>query len=89
MFDDNWDYTDVRDFNKLDRLWTRCLEYNESDSERFAKVLRKRLNLDIVTFAPEQSRWFKNHQRPYQNIDIMLPERDVGNVIKNAARQLW
>ena len=48
MFDDDWDYTDVRDFNKLDRLWTRCLEYNESDSERFAKVLRKRLKIRLL-----------------------------------------
>jgi hypothetical protein len=89
MFDDDWDYTEVRDFDKLENIWNDSLEYGDKESETFARMLRKRLNLDIVTFNTEQSKWFKNHQRTYQNIDIMLPERDVGNVIRSAARQLW
>jgi len=89
MFDDSWDYTEVRDFCKLDKLWENSMEYGDKESETFSRTLRKRLNLDIINLNSDESRWFKAHQRTYQNIDIMLPERDVGNVIRSAARQLW
>jgi len=89
MFVDDWDYHEVRDFKKLDNLWQYTVDDGLQRSEQYANILRKRLNLDIISMSPEQSSWYKKHQRAYQNIDIMLPERDVGNVIQSAARQLW
>jgi len=89
MFEDDWDYCEVRDFKKLDILWNFTMDKGLQQSEQYANILRKRLNLDIISMSPEQSAWYKKHQRAYQNIDIMLPERDVGNVIRSAARQLW
>ena len=89
LFQEEWDYREVRDFCKLDKIWNESIEYGDKQSEMFGRSLRKRMNLDIVNFNAEQSAWIKKHQRTYQNIDIMLPERDVGNVIRSAARQLW
>ena len=89
MFDDSWDYREVRDFKKLDNLWHYTMDDGLQQSKHYAKILRKRLNLDIISMSPEQSAWYKKHQRAYQNIDIMLPERDVHSVIRNAARQQW
>ena len=89
LFQEEWDYRDVRDFWKLEDIWTESCEYGDKESEMFGRTLRKRMNLDIVNFNAEQSEWVKKHQRTYQNIDIMLPERDVGNVIRSAARQQW
>ena len=89
MFDDSWDYTEVRDFKKLETLWEYTMDDGLQQSENFANILRKRLNLDIISMQPEQSAWFKRNQRQYHNVDIMLPERDFNNVIRNAARQQW
>ena len=89
MFEDDWDYHEVRDFKKLDILWNFTMDKGLQQSEQFANILRKRLNLDILSMSPEQSAWFKRNQRQYHNVDIMLPERDFNNVIRNAARQQW
>lgn len=89
MFDDSWDYTEVRDFKKLETLWEYTMDDGLQQSENFANILRKRLNLDIISMQPEQSAWFKRNQRQYHNVDIMLPERDFNSVIRNAARQQW
>ena len=89
MFDDSWNYTEVRDFKKLETLWKYTMDDGLQQSENFANILRKRLNLDIISMQPEQSAWFKRNQRQYQNVDIMLPERDYNSVIRNAAKQQW
>lgn len=89
MFDDEWNYTDVRDFKKLEQLWDETFEIGMKESDVYANILKKRLNLDIANLSPEDSRWYKEHQRQYLNIDIMLPERDMGRVIRETAKQLW
>ena len=89
MFEDTWDYREVRDFKKLETLWQYTMEDGLQQSEHFANILRKRLNLDIITMQAEQSAWFKRNQRQYHNVDIMLPERDYNSVIRNAAKQQW
>jgi len=89
MFEDDWDYREVRDFKKLDILWNFTMDKGLQQSEQFANILRKRLNLDIISMSPEQSAWFKRNQRQYHNVDIMLPERDFNSVIRNAAKQQW
>ena len=89
MFDDSWDYTEVRNFKKLETLWKYTMDDGLQQSENYANILRKRLNLDIISMQPEQSAWFKRNQRQYHNVDIMLPERNFNSVIQNAARQQW
>jgi hypothetical protein len=89
MFVDDWDYREVRDFKKLDELWQYTMDDGLQRSENYANILRKRLNLDIISMSPEQSAWFKRNQRKYHNVDIMLPEKDFNSVIKNAAKQQW
>jgi hypothetical protein len=89
MFDDSWDYCEVRDFKKLETLWKYTMDDGLQQSEQFANILRKRLNLDIISMQPEQSVWFKRNQRQYHNVDIMLPEKDFNSVIRNAAKQQW
>jgi len=89
MFDDQWDFTQVRDFKQLSNLWKVTIDNGLQRSERYANILRKRLNLDILSMYNEQSAWFKRNQRQYHNVDIMLPEKDYINVIRNAAQQKW
>jgi hypothetical protein len=84
MFDDEWDYTEVRDFAKLNELYERC---DDTRIEDYTHALKNRLGLNIVELSAERSAWFKKHQRPYENIDIMLPESEYRRVLRDAARR--
>lgn len=86
MFDDDWDYTEVRDFDQLKKIHD---DYDRFNDGGFAHVLNQRLGLNIVDLTAEQSAWYKSHQSSYKNIDTMLPERDHDRVINETARQLW
>jgi len=90
MFDDEWDYTEVRDFDALRQLWQEFISNHARVSSGVIQdsILRNRLGLNILDFTPAQSRWFKSFQREYENIDIMLPERDYRRVLRDAARQV-
>ena len=85
MFDDDWDYTEVRDFKKLQAIYEDWDKFNDGG---FAEVLTRRLGLHIIDFSVMQSRWFKSFQRPYENIDIMLREADYRRVLRDAAKQI-
>ncbi|MBZ4217782.1 hypothetical protein, partial [Klebsiella aerogenes] len=82
MFDDNWDYTEVRDFDKLRAIYDRSDIFNTD----YGDTLCNRLGLNIVYLSDEQSIWYKTHMTPYNNLDIMLPERDYNKVINDTAR---
>jgi hypothetical protein len=84
MFDDDWDYTEVRDFAKLKELYEGC---DGTRFEDYTHALKNRLGLDIVELSAERSAWFKRFQRPYENIDIMLREADYRRVLREAARR--
>ena len=86
MFDDAWDYTEVRDFDKLKEIYST---FDSSQCEYYTSILINRLNLNIVHFNEEQSAWYKKYKAAHQNVDIMLPERDYARVINETARQLW
>jgi hypothetical protein len=83
MFDTDWDYTEVRDFDKLNNIY----ENFTSNIEDYVTPLTNRLGLYIVHLDPEQSKWYKAHQAPHQNIDIMLPEHMYRSVLRDAARK--
>ena len=87
MFDDAWDYTEVRNFDKLEEIYHNC--WIEEDYERYTDTLRNRLGLNIVELDADQSAWYKTHKSKYNNIDIMLPERDYQRVLNESAKSLW
>jgi hypothetical protein len=86
MFDTNWDYTEVRDFDKLKEIYEN---FQDSYIEDYTTALTNRLGLNIVPLSSEQSKWYKDHTPQHINVDIMLPERDFNKVIHDTARSLW
>jgi hypothetical protein len=69
MFDRGWDYTEVRDFDHLDRLWK---EYDGLSAVTYENDLRQRLGLDIVELDAAQSRFFKHHYlSQWKNLGVM------------------
>jgi hypothetical protein len=83
MFDTDWDYTEVRDFDKLNNIY----ENLTSNMEDYVTPLTNRLGLDIVYLDPEQSKWYKAHRALHQNIDIMMPEHLYRSFLRDAARK--
>ena len=86
MFDNSWDHTEVRDFDRLREIYEN---FNDSHIEDYTATLTNRLGLNIAHLSSEQSKWYKDHTPPHVNIDIMLPERDFNKVIHDTARSLW
>ena len=84
MFDTEWDHTEVRDFDRLTEIYEN---FQDSRIEDYTSTLTNRLGLNIIHLSTDQSAWYKLHQTPHKNIDIMLPERDYDRVINDAARQ--
>lgn len=90
MFDDEWDLRRVQDFEALRE------DFEESNmEERYleffydcGKVLKQRLGIDICNLGIDESAFYKANLRPYENIDIMLPEMDYRRCLREAARQL-
>ena len=83
MFDNDWDHTEVRDFDKLAGIYEN---FQDSYIEDYTAALTNRLGLNIIHLSEKQSKWYKAHQVPYSNLDIMLPERDYNKVINDTAR---
>jgi hypothetical protein len=63
----------------LERLWTSfSTEDPVEGCERIENALKNRLGLPIVTYTPEQSKFFKYHYSTGQrNSEIMMTEIDV------------
>lgn len=73
-----WDYVEVRDFNKLDELWEMHKGDGEEVCGEVAAELNRHLGLDIVEVDGPQSRFFKDYiSRGWYNRDPMLKEIDV------------
>ena len=90
MFEDAWDYTEVRDFDLLKKIYEQCISGNaEENAQYHGTILSNRLGLNIVDLDAQQSAWYKAHKPAHINVDIMLPERDFNKVISDTARQLW
>jgi hypothetical protein len=76
---ENWDHHYVQDFDMLEKLWSSFSQDDPKEScERIESALTTRLGLPIVTYTPEQSRFFKHHYSTGQrNSEIMMTEIDV------------
>jgi len=75
----DWDYRLVQNFDALEDLWASV---QDSDPERLAfrvsEELRTQLDLPIMMFEVEQSRFFKQHYRSnWHNRGVMVREIDV------------
>lgn len=71
-----WNHVDVRDFDKLDKLWDTHCNDDELVCQQVGKDLRKYLDLDVVEFFEEQSAFIKNNIfNDWKNVDIMVRER--------------
>jgi hypothetical protein len=76
---EGWDYKYVQDFDVLEKLWDMFGKEDPLEScQRIESALRTRLGLPIVTYTPDQSRFFKHHYSTGQrNSEIMMTEIDV------------
>ena len=71
----DWDYTEVQDFDKLNRIWEN-FEHNEP--KNMSEQLKNRLGLPIVDMDSEQSAFFKHHYtRAHKNVGTTMTEMDV------------
>jgi hypothetical protein len=76
MLETYWDYTEVQDFTKLDRLFTAIDSQTFDDQRRhyraISKELRDKLGLHVLEMGSEQSAFFKKfYKRLHRNKDIM------------------
>ena len=76
---EGWDYHQVQDFDMLERLWESFSKEDPAEGcQRIESSLKNRLGLPIVTYTPEQSKFFKHHYSIGQrNSEIMMTEIDV------------
>ena len=58
----DWDYTEVQDFDKLQKIWENFEHYPPKD---MTEQLKTRLGLPIVDMDSSQSKFFKYHYRSY------------------------
>jgi len=74
----DWDYTEVQDFAKLERLWNKysAVEYMCEDfTFEVDTALKTRLGLPVTSLNAEQSRFFKHHYKSnFKNQGIMIRE---------------
>jgi len=67
-----WDYTKVRDFDELNKLWEIFEHHPPKDLEN---SLKNRLGLPIVDLNENQSKFFKNHYKAnFKNKGILIRE---------------
>ncbi|CAB4133705.1 hypothetical protein UFOVP257_427 [uncultured Caudovirales phage] len=76
---EGWDHHQVQDFDMLNTLWESFgTEDPVAGCVNIENSLKIKLGLPIVTYTPEQSRFFKHHYSSGQrNSEIMMTEMDV------------
>ena len=75
----DWDYKDVQDFAKLDKIWDDVKHLNPLEIlELKANELSTQLALPMNMYNPKESEFFKHHYRSnWHNQSIMTREIDV------------
>lgn len=74
----DWDYTAVRDFDELDKLWSLHSSDSEADCREVGVELNRYLGLNIVEIDGAGSSFFKQYiSRSWYNRSPMLKEIDV------------
>ena len=73
----DWEYQDVRDFEVLDKLWEEH-DYNSDLFDSIGVQLRRKLELPIVDYNSDESRFFKHYySQTYHEHDPMTTELEV------------
>jgi hypothetical protein len=71
----DWDYRNVRDFDYLTEYWNKEHKGKLADPTEYSNYLgtqlRKNLDLDVVTFNEDQSKFFKKVYRTHKRVDII------------------
>jgi len=75
----NWDYTQVQDFDRLKTIWDEYKDSLETLIEKeVTPQLKNVLNLPIAELDAEQSKFFKHHYKKMQkNLGATVTEMDV------------
>lgn len=74
----DWDHTEVRDFDALDRLWQLHQNDDAAVAQAVAHDLAQYCDLQLPEFDAQQSAFFKQYaQRGWYNEGIMVREIDV------------
>ena len=75
----DWNWHEVRDFDILDRIFEdEWGSYAQEDYEEYGHILKQRLQLPIVDFSAEQSKFFKHfYAQTYNPMEPMTSEMDV------------
>lgn len=72
----NWDYTQVQDFDELERMWAVYQTHGSEECTDVGDKLRKQLDLNIVDLDPEPSAFFKQHYKSnFVNKGIMTRDQ--------------
>jgi hypothetical protein len=76
---DNWDHTQVQDFDQLGSLWTTYSDtthYSDDFLYEIATALETQLGLPMLWLNAESSRFFKHHYRSnFTNKGIMVRDQ--------------
>jgi len=73
-----WDYTKVQSFDELRSLWNSFSKDDIDACRSLGESLRSKLNLSVLDFTPEQSKFFKFfYNKSHKNLGIMVQERSV------------
>ena len=71
----DWDYRNVRDFDYLAEHWDKEHKGKFADPTEYSNYLgnqlRRGLDLDIVTFDSDQSKFFKKVYRTHNRVDLI------------------
>lgn len=73
-----WDYTKVQSFDELRSLWNSFSKDDIDACRSLGESLRSKLNLSVLDFTPDQSKFFKFfYNKSHKNLGIMVQERSV------------
>jgi len=74
----NWDYSQVRDFDRLRELWNTFKKDDYSACERIGETLKRILGLKLTDLDSDQSAFFKTfYEKNHKNIGINQFERHI------------
>jgi len=75
----SWDHREVQDFDALAVIWNDIATSDPVEfAHKYESELYIQLNLPMLMFGPEESRFFKHHYRSnWSNLGVMVREIDV------------
>ena len=79
----DWDWHEVRDFAALDRIYEEEVSWLDTNFTEYGVQLRRKLELPIVDYTAEESKFFKHHLTgKHFNIKPMTRELDIIRIVE-------